>query len=381
MADQVVRLGVDDFEDTMAMMARAFSEWGPHDFPRMYPALYRPTAEVMQRHFAVRRAGHVVAAVGVMPLRLQVGDVALPTAGIGGVATDPECRGEGLMTQVMEEAVLAIRREGYALSYLGGHRQRYRRFGWEVAGTDIKMQFDARNVASVDAEGIRIVPLAEEGDDVVAAKRLHDARIVRCHRSAGDFRSMLCNWEQRPHAAYDASNRLVGYLSVDKAGATVNELVGADAETAGRILAAWVRQQQGFVTLWVDRYDTALARRLGQFAQYTTTDGSGNWQIFDWPRTVGPLWQVRCREASLPEGSLVLGVEGLRANLRLTVDGDRGLCETTDASPDLSADAATMIRVLFGPAEPSLVLPITGPAQLLHAWCPLPLALPGPDRV
>ena len=98
----------------------------------------------------------------------------------------------------------------------------------------------------------------------------------------------------------------------------------------------------------------------------------------------GGLWQDRMAATGVEAYEELLqakGVEGLRANLRLTVDGGRGLCETTDASPDLSADAATMIRVLFGPAEPSLVLPITGPAQLLHAWCPLPLALPGPDRV
>lgn len=381
MSDQVVRLNVDDFDDTMAMMARAFDEWGKHDFPRTYPALYRPTAEVMSRHLAVRRDGRVAAAAGVMPITMHVDGVDLSVAGIAGVATDPLYRGQGMMRHIMEAAVDAVRHEDFAISYLGGHRQRYGHFGWEVAGTDVKMQFDVKNIASVEAEGVQIVPLPEVGQVLDAARRLHDAKSVHCRRSAVGFHPMLCNWEQVPHVATDASGRVIGYLSADTAGSTVNELVGVDVESTVRVLATWVCRQAGRVTLWVDCYDPLLARRLGELAQVTTLNASGNWQIFDWLRTVGAFWRLRCREVELPFGSVVLGIHGRRRNLKLSLSDGVATCAETDDPADVTTDAATMTRLLFGPTDPARVMPLPARAALLHAWCPMPLALPGPDRV
>lgn len=381
MSDQVVRLNVDDFDDTMAMMARAFAEWGTHDFPRMYPALYRPTAEVMSRHLAVRRDGRVAAAVGIMPITMHVDGVDLSVAGIAGVATDPPYRGQGMMRHIMEAAVDAVRHEDFAISYLGGHRQRYGRFGWEVAGTDMKMQFDVKNMASVEAEGVQIEPLPEAGQVLDAARRLHAEKSVHCRRCTVDFHPMLCNWEQVPYVATDASGRVIGYLSADTAGSTVNELVGVDMQSTVRVLATWVRRQAGRVTLWVDCYASLLARRLGELAQVATLSASGNWQIFDWLRTVGAFWRLRCREVELPWGSVVLGIHGRRRNLKLSLSDGVATCAETDDPADVTADAATMTRLLFGPAGPEQVMPLPARAAVLHAWCPMPLALPGPDRV
>ena len=285
------------------------------------------------------------------------------------------------MNLIMEAAVASIRCDGYELSYLGGHRQRYGRYGWEVTGTSTKMSFDAKNMAAVDVEGVCFAPLPDKGADLATAHRWHDARAAYCQRSQDSFHPMLCNWEQVPQAAYDASGRMMGYLSADKAGATINELVGADAASAERLLAAWVRQQTGTVTLWLDRYECDLTRRLGRFAQHTTIDTAGNWQIFDWQQTLDALWRVRCRQAPMPAGSIVLGVEGVSGNLSMAVEDGNAVCEKSDQPADLSTDAATMMRILFGPVEPATVISLAGRAEILHAWCPLPLALPGPDRV
>ena len=74
----------------------------------------------------IRRDGCLAAVVGIFPIEWHVGSTTLRMAGIGGVCTDPQRRGQGLMSRLMRHVVDAVRADGYDLSYLGGQRQKSR---------------------------------------------------------------------------------------------------------------------------------------------------------------------------------------------------------------------------------------------------------------
>ena len=102
---------------------------------RQYPHAYRDTPEYARRLLLVRDEGEIVGSLAIHPLTIRVEGARLVTGGIGIVGTHPRRRGEGIMSAMLEDAVRRMERSGYALSVLGGDRQRYGWFGWEDGGT------------------------------------------------------------------------------------------------------------------------------------------------------------------------------------------------------------------------------------------------------
>jgi hypothetical protein len=103
----------------------------------------------------------------------------------------------------------------------------------------------------------------------------------------------------------------------------------------------------------------SLRRRIGQFAEAYVTTTAGNWQVFNWPAVISTLLAHAHRQAELAAGSVVVGIDDLKIALRLTVDAQQAQCQETDDEPDISTDAATILRLLCGPL--SLRAPNTMP--------------------
>jgi hypothetical protein len=118
---------------------------------------------------------------------------------------------------------------------------------------------------------------------------------------------------------------------------------------------------------------------LGQIAERTDVVSPGNWQVFNWPRTVDALLRQRYKAMPLPTGSVVIRIN--KASIRMTVDGESATCVKTDEQPHIETDPCTAVRLLFGPMPPSGVLTIPRTAAILEAWCPLPLSIPNQDRI
>jgi len=76
---QIQRLSVNDFEESMDFLNLVFSQtYGPMDFEKMLPRLYKPTDEHMKHNLVVRDNGKIRALVGLYPSELVAGDSAMP---------------------------------------------------------------------------------------------------------------------------------------------------------------------------------------------------------------------------------------------------------------------------------------------------------------
>ena len=378
----VLPLTLNDFEEAIDLLDHVFSQtYGPHDFEKLLPKLYRPTEELMRCNYGVRHQGRLVAIAGVFPLTWQVGRRALRVAGIGGVATHPRHRGRGLMRAVVAHCVDAARAAGYHLSWLDGLGHRYRHFGYERAGAEITLLLTVRDFAGADVEGagVRFRRL-QEGDALLEQiGRLHAGQRVHWRRPPTELPRICASWGGALYAALEG-DRPAAYLVAGRDRSAVTELVAVDDAAAVRVAAAWRADRRARqITVAVPPGQRAVARRLGAMADQTRVQCCGNWQVFDWPAVLAALLAERARSEALPAGEAVIEIACV-GGLRLWVDGATAGCEPTDAEPQLRLAAADALRALGGPLPGGFPEPDAVTAAL-DSWCPLSFHIPSADRV
>ncbi len=382
MSTQVLQLTLDDFEEAIDLINYVFSHtYGPHDFEKMLPKLYRPEPELVRRHWGVRENGALVAIAGSYPLTWQVGDTALRVAGIGAVATHPRHRGRGLMRAVVGHCVAEARADGCHLSWLDGLGHRYRHFGYERAGAEITFRLTERDFAGAGAAAdvVRFRRLLEGDALLERAARLHASQRVHWRRPPAELPRICASWDGALHAALEAEE-LVAYMVAGRDRSTVTELVAVDAATAVRVAAAWRAERSApQVKVAVSPWQRALARRLGALADSTRVQCCGNWQVFDWPAVLTALLAERAHSEPLPAGEAVVRIAG-GGSLRLWVDRAQAGCEPANAAPHLRLTAAEALRALAGPLPGAFPAPGAVSATLC-SWCPLPFHIPSPDRL
>jgi len=119
----------------------------PNWFPDNMPHVYKPTPGRLETFWIVEEDDRIVSHVGLFPLHIHVGNVGLTAGGIGGVATLPEYRGRGYMSALLRHVIAEMRQKRMPVSVLWGRRQRYGRFGWELAGVTHELHFTGDSLA------------------------------------------------------------------------------------------------------------------------------------------------------------------------------------------------------------------------------------------
>ncbi len=384
MTESIERLRGEHFDEAMAFLDQAFSVHGPHDFAGMLPSLYQPDDEHMQHNLALRQDGKLLGIVGVFPVEMRVGDERLRAAGIGGVSVSAAARGQGLLERLMERACAVMAQEQYQLSYLTGPRHRYRRWGWEVAGAELRLTIQQRNLEhafrAAAPVSLALEPLAAAPDAALIAElqRLHAAQPLHCARPIDRFAQHLRAWFHKPVLARNANGRLVGYFTGNSEQRKVTELV-ADSDDALIEMVRAVVAHHGSAEIVLPALPSTLTDFLTTHAEHADLRATGNWQVWDLPAVAGALLRVRHAARPLPDGRLVVGLGDRRFSL--WVSRSQAGCEPTEGASDIEVSPEQLTRILFGPLPPGLVMPLPSGAELLGAWCPLPLWTSAQDRV
>lgn len=273
MADVIRTVHVQEFTEFVRLLDRSYGE-GVGAFERMDPRIYQPTADACACFHVLEHNGRIVSHVGIYPIEVLTSGVELTIGGIGAVATVPEERGHGHMSTMLRHAIEVMRERHYPLSWLGGDRQRYNAFGWELAGISYHLTLSRR---SLDRAGVKPVPVQEvfpwEAEDVI--ERLQSMLICRARRP--DLGMYLRKQGQRVWVAED------GYL-ITHAGwgkPFVAELVSTSGREAGLIRGAmeWASQNEAKCVLSI--WDQERLARLLPAASGWDVDSDGMYRIVD----------------------------------------------------------------------------------------------------
>jgi len=388
MTEPITRCQASDFQELTEFLARAFAKPTPEWFRNRLAAVYQPGEALMRCNYVIRHSGRIVACVGAFPIRWQVGGTTLKMRGLGGVSTDPECRGTGLMKVLMDRVGADLREEGWPLAWLSGQRQRYRYWGFERAGMRLVGHLSKHNIkhepAWQQAPAVTVEPLSNDPAVMRALKVLHAQRPPHCERPVEGFWHHMVQWTAAPVLARSADGEVVGYAVMRGGEAYVEELASRDVPSGMALLRALVEKHSG-MGIAVDQLPAGLHPAVGEAAEFLRTEPCGNWQGFDWGATLEALLRARHGQSPLQAGHVVLGVQSRGGHpdqvVRVEVTDGGVHCQRTSQTADLETDSSTMMRLVLGPLKPSMVMPLPRSAAILDQWCPLPATIGHQDEV
>ena len=375
MNEEIVVLAEDDFDESLAVKNKAFGKQPP-GFATLLPLLYRPEAGGLE--FAIRRDGRICALIGIFEMTWHLSGQRLRVGGIGGVATLPEFRGQGLMRRLMHHCLTVMRDDGIDLSWLGGQRQRYSYFGYERCGGNYTFTISATNLRHGGAGSAALAVHPLDADLVPFAQSLNESLVHHVPRSVEDFDRRCRSWHNRPYVVIAAGDP-IGYLIATPDAGAIVELVPGPGVDAADLVRAWIESGpegdhpgQRSVRVDVDPADAETVRSLETISEGSSVTASGNWQIFRWARVLDVLLRARGRLGAMAPGRLILDA-GAPANLELPVDASGAGCAETTAAADYACNPLLATRLLFGPLTPAAVASLPPAAGALLSWSPLPL--------
>jgi predicted N-acetyltransferase YhbS len=345
MAGEIRHPRVDEFDALMRYVERAFGH-SKAFFQRAYPHLYQPTEEAMQWAYVIGEGGEIVSHVGVYPIESVTDGVHFTIGGIGAVSTAPEARGKGYMTQIMNHVVHEMRRLGYPVSWLGGDRQRYNTFGWEMASPVYDLSFSGR---SLKWHGVTPVEIEEVLPEEALATIERCQSQQTCHTHRPNLALQLKTMDLRFWIAEEGYAILAGQ---ERQRLRILELVSTTGHEAGMIhaLLDWNFGERANWSL--SMWDTARLGRLMPFASYWSGGNSAMYRVNDLTRVlVGAGSYLNARAQEVRDFSIAVGVrESDRTTVTtLTVEGGAVAMQAgRHASTYVELPVVEATRLVFG---------------------------------
>jgi predicted acetyltransferase len=198
-------------------------------------ALEDPSYEPCDR-LLLRRQGTIIAHAHITRRNMQFGALSLPVAGLDGLATDEDCRGDGLGTHLLAAAERQMARSGALIGLLRTRIPHFfRRTGWALCGSNFRGTANPHQILSQLLEN-GLCPRRTARIQVRPWRRWEEDAIGRVYRQnlAGSFGLLERNrnyWHwMLERRAYDhfyvaldgpdlwdlkeASTQLVGYVAI-----------------------------------------------------------------------------------------------------------------------------------------------------------------------
>ena len=367
----------DELDDLHRVLAVSF---GYHDESA-------PPRRRRSRGSAVPRESRIIAVDGkpVSHIRIvycfiSIYGVRIKAAAFGGVCTDPEYRGRGIATRLLDYCIDEATRAGAKLLIISGDRGLYLRAQAAIAGP----VWETRVVRHEDGDSGQARTVRAAGlDDAPALSRLHQAEVVRYLRSGDFFARMLRHGHRQPWLI-ESGGQPIAYLSLSRIwGLPSGTGVRALAEYGGSRSALLdslpsILDAAGLTELRVsfpthDAEMTHLFRSRGVSLQHDTVHAH-TYRLLDLPgllRALRPYFAARLPAAALRAFSMTPTGE------RVSPAGERVNMQFGSEQADLNLSEAAAI-MFGGPAAPAIDGDL---GELMRRIFPIPLPLPGLNYV
>jgi len=318
--------------------------------PKLYKEKYRPA----YNNFIVAVDGDIKAAVGLFPYEISVYGKKLKVGGIGNVGVSEDARGKGYMIDCMNQSLSCMINDGTDYSLLGGQRQRYGFFGYELSGREMFFKVNRGNMYRVFGKeyespfkAVRLSP-----DDRKALKKiasLYEKSGVYAIRPEDDLYDILCSWDGIPYAVYEGEE-IRGYFVTDD-GNGIHEFAVEKTEYIAGLIDCILRL--------FDRFDTSFTVPLFRadeceffvkICDRCEICHSENLNILRYKNFLDAFLSSKAKRTALADGSLSVLVHGYRCDelLKITVDNNEVCVEETDENPDIELEHLEAIRFFTG---------------------------------
>lgn len=300
------------------------------------------------------------------------------------------------MKTLMQMAHDGMRQAGADFGCLGGQRQRYQYFGYDRCGQLAHFEINRANIRHV--YGATHTPRYAfrqmvQGDPALdACRALFAARPAHAVRAPERFLDIVASWESIAWIM-EEEGVFKGYLVASKEGDGIHELAPATGVFHADVVADWiVGHGNKKVSVVLPPYEQEGMDALSRLAESMQLEAADNMAVFRFDTTVHAFFKLKATYESLPDGCLVLSVEG-HPSFRMEAANGTVHAEQTDDPAHLVLSYTDALAFLFSPLG-GLCAPglerrgIPGPAgfgsaerALARAWFPLPLFFDKADNV
>jgi len=370
------RATLEDFDPLIQLMDECF----PRDkelggmLPR-WPHCFRK--DRIQNSLIIKDGTKVVSHVGCIDQTVMLAQGEVRVAGISGVGTKPEYRRRGLMTKILLHTEDFLKQEGYAISDLGGNRQRYAHFGWEVGGRAWQFNMTARSLGAEDRPtGFEVARYSGTADEVERTLLLNRRQRIGVKRDRNTHTILLSRLGKE---VFLARRRGVveAYVVIDRQEkwAHIGEFAGI-ADGVHSILLHLVDSLGVESAAVPSPWSHPVNERLRAVSSGWQVNCLRNIKIIDLMATLKAFSRQisrRCRDLGLrPARTLTLGIEGESRAVKVGFSPRGTSVRPTRAGKDAIVLPRTeMVQFLFGPGSPGGVTDLPSKALFLDALLPL----------
>lgn len=377
--------------ELIAMANRVFSNPdNTVDFEPSIPKVYAPDRETSAlQYIALDDKDRICGLIAMLPDRIHVGNDTLKCGFIGTVSVIPECRGQGIMIELMRRWEEEAREAGMDLLTLDGLRQRYQHYGYALGGQHYTFEINKADgvryaLKDVDTTDCCFRVLETGTEEEVLANRLHETQPF-WHERAPQADPWENPWHYQPAGfartcqsyfrvpyVFLKSGRFAGYVTANRDRKELVEIHPADPADLDRMLKVWAAEtEHRSFTVTVPAWDTAAVRHLSAWSEWPSLGPAGQFRILNWKHVLQVMQQLKAKCGPLSDGSFGFCVEG--ETFTVTVrDGQPSVTEGAEAPLQLDVLEAENLFLSVFPTRSVDGLPAD--------WFPLPFSNLVPDQ-
>ena len=381
---EIINLKKENYEELISVLNEVFSEHNNKkmDFEKELPKMCKKDDEHTGKHYGIKDDGKIVAVIGIYPIKVNIMGKELMFSTVGNVATLKKYEGKGYMKALMTFAMDKIEKMGVDASRLGGARQRYNRYGYEMCASLYKFDVNDYTTKScyTNRKNIRFEKIEKDDiDKLEFIKSIRKNNGIYVYRSddndiLGEY-EVLVAWQNTPYICIDENGNYTGFISANEKGDVISDVCAKDIDSFIDIIYNWQIKVGEKIWFTVGEYDTEIIKYFSSVCSNMSIYPPCHFKIINFDKVADALIKLKASYTKLSDTEFVLGIKDY-GNLLICVKDGKAFCEKCDKKPHITLDKLSATRFLFGPFSPNTVCDV----NLSHIL-PLPLTWNTLDRL
>ena len=350
--DPITTITSAEYYQLMSFLEESYNH--PENFfQSYYPQVWKKQTIQYENRYLIKKRNKIVSHVGLFPLIFVMdGKTEVKMGGIGGVATKPDYRGQGLMAKLLKYTIHKMEEKKNCLSILWGSRHRYGHFGWELSGREFEFVITKGTLERLDyLHLINIWRYKGNKNDLEKIIQLHKKDPLRIKRTKSEYSQIFKKTHIETWLGKKGHNRSYVVLDTDKK--SIVEFGGNSQIFLETILSILKKMNLEKITIKSPVYPSELVKTCYRIADDWTVRPFVNIKIINLKETIKSfLPQIKSKWEKLNltgEYTLILKIKETRKIVQLKLDATKNVEITDKMIPGkiLTLSEKEMVRLLF----------------------------------